>query len=129
MNATSLERNEYLPESFPEAALEIYVEDLVDVVVVHVRGEATGDQAAHLDEQLRSLLRLGTQFVILDLSSLTLVAPAALATLAELSRELGREGGEVWLAGLQPAVWLALHVAGLDRLFTIRASRAEALAS
>jgi anti-anti-sigma factor len=67
--------------------------------------------------------------VILDLGELTLVGPAALATLAGLARDLGRHGGEVWLAALQPAVWLALHVAGLERLFTIRPSVAQALAS
>ena len=37
--------------------------------------------------------------------------------------------GEVWLAGLQPAVWLALRQANRDRLFSIRDSVAQALAS
>jgi anti-anti-sigma regulatory factor len=49
-------------------------------------------------------------------------------TLADYSRDLRREGGEVWLTGLRPAVWLALHTARLDRLFTIRASLEEAMA-
>jgi anti-anti-sigma factor len=70
-------------------------------------------------------LRQGSQFVILDLAGLTVVDGAALATLAQLSRCLGRKGGEVWLTGLQPAVWLALRVTGLERLFTIRASWAQ----
>ena len=126
MNATLLERNVGLPESFPQATLELDVEDLGDAVVVQVRGEATGDQSADLDQQLRCL-RLGTPFVILDLAGLTLVDRAALTTLAELSRDLCRKGGEIWLTGLQPAVWLALRVAGLERLFTIRASLAQAL--
>ena len=125
MNVTLLERKVGLPESFPQAALELEVEDLGDaVVVVQVRGEATGDRIADLDQQLRRL-RPGILFVILDLAGLTLVDGAALATLAQLSRDLCRKGGEVWLTGLQPAVWLALRVAGLERLFTIRASLAQ----
>jgi anti-anti-sigma regulatory factor len=53
----------------------------------------------------------------------------ALAILADLSRELRRHGREIWLAGIQPTVWLALQIARLDQLFTIRASRAQALTS
>jgi anti-anti-sigma factor len=129
MNATLLERNTCLPESVPQATLKLDIEDDGDaVVVVQVHGEATGDQIADLDKQLRCL-RLGTQFVILDLAELTGVDRAALATLAELSRDLSRKGGEVWLTGLRPAVWLALQVAGLARLFTIRATLAQALTS
>jgi anti-anti-sigma regulatory factor len=78
---------------------------------------------------LRSSLRPGTRFVILDLPEMTLVGPQALTTLADLSRRLSRTGGEVWLADLRPALWLALHDAGLERLFTIRASVAQALTS
>jgi anti-anti-sigma factor len=129
MNVTLLERNVGLPGSFPQATLKLEVEDLGDaVVVVQVRGEATGDQLADLDKQLRCL-KLGTPLVMLDLAGLTLVGRASLATLAELSRDLRRDGGELWLTGLQPAVWLALQVAGLARLFTIRATLAQALSS
>jgi anti-anti-sigma factor len=109
--------------------LEFAVEDLGRVIVVQVRGAATSDQADHLDDRLRSSLRPRTKFVVLDLEGLTVLGPAALARLAEFSQKFGRKGVEVWLAGLQPAVWLALHLAGFDRLFTIRASRAQALTS
>ena len=130
MNALLLEANARALESLPQAPLEIAVEDRgSSVVVVQIRGEATCDQAAHLEELLRSALRPRTRFVILNLPELTHVGPSALTTLADLSRQLSRTGGEVWLAGLQPALWLALHDAGLERLFTIRASVAQALTS
>lgn len=131
MNALLLEANARALESLPQAPLEIAVEDRGSsvVVVLQIRGEATCDQAAHLEELLRSALRPRARFVILDLPELTLVGPSALTTLADLSRQLSRTGGEVWLAGLQPALWLALHDAGSERLFTIRASVAQALTS
>jgi anti-anti-sigma factor len=128
MNATLLERNVRLPEAFPQTSLEFDVEDLgASVVLVQVRGAATGEQADDLNEQLRSFLIQGLPFVILDLTGLSFVSPSALQTLAEFSRDFGRRGGEVWLVGLQAAVWLALHRAQLGRLFTIRVSRTEAL--
>src|SRR5262249_5260351 len=126
MNVTLLERTVGLPEPFPQASLEWDVEGLGDAVVLfQVRGAATGEQMADLDRQLRCL-RPGTPFVILDLAGVTRVDGAALARLAQWSRDLGRQGGEVWLTGLRPAVWLALRVAGLERLFTIRSSLAQA---
>src|SRR5262245_9484880 len=94
-------------ESFHQAILQLDVENHGDsVVVAEARGEATGDRAAYLAEQLRSSLAPGTQFVVLDLGGLTCVDGSALAALAELSRDFGRRGGEVWLASLPPAVWL-----------------------
>jgi hypothetical protein len=41
---------------------------------------------------------------------------------------LSWRGGEVWLAGLRPAVWLALRRADQDQRFTIRASVAQVFA-
>jgi anti-anti-sigma factor len=130
MNAIVLERNVRPAESFPQGFLEFSVEDLgCSVVVIHVRGEATCDLAADLDDLLRSSLGPDLQFVILNLAALSCIDPSALQTLAEFVRDVRRRGGEVWLAGLQPAVWLALHAARLERLFTIRATLAQALAS
>jgi anti-anti-sigma factor len=125
-----LGREVCFPKSFPQAALEFDIEDLGHaVVIVRVRGEATCERAAELNERLRSSLGPGPSSAILDLAGLSSVGPGALQTLEEFGRDVRRKGGEVWLASLRPAVWLALHTARLDRLFTIRASLAQALAS
>jgi anti-anti-sigma factor len=130
MNAMLHEPHVRVSESYPQALLELDAEyPGRAVVLLRVRGEAACDQAARLAELLCSSLRPGSQFVILDLAGLTLAGPAAVAALADFSRDLSRQGGEVWLANLQPAFWLALHAAGLERLFTIRPSVAEALGS
>jgi anti-anti-sigma factor len=130
MNATLLERNVCVPEFLPRSILTVDVEHLEDFVAfAQVRGEATGEEGTELVEQLRSSLMPGTRFVVLDLAGLTLLGPAALAALAEFSRDFARTGGEVWLTGLRPAVWLDIHVARVERLFTIRSSRAQALSA
>ncbi len=133
MNATLLERTVYFPESFvpaPEAGRDFEIEDPGhSVIVVRVPGEASCAHAVELGEQLKASLRPGRQFFILDMAELHFVGPEALQTLAELARDARRQGGEVWLTGLQPAVRRVLHNARLEQLFTIRTSLAEALFS
>jgi anti-anti-sigma factor len=91
-------------------------------------GEADDDQADDLAGQLESAATHDPRFVTLDLAGLSFISRAALASLVGFRREQCWRGGEVWLAGLQPRVWLALHVAGLDRLFTVRDSVAGVFA-
>jgi anti-anti-sigma factor len=133
MNASLLERNLFLPESFvqrPEGCLEFEIEKLGDsVAVVRIRGEADSENAVELGEQLKLRRKPGSQFIILDMAELRFIGPEALQVFAELAKDACQRGGEVWLTGLQPAVWLALHSARLDRMFTIRESLTVALSS
>jgi anti-anti-sigma factor len=129
MNALLLERKVHRPTSVTQGPLALGIRDLgCSVFVIYVRGKAPCELAADLSELLHSSLSPGPQFVILDLAGLAYGGPAVLQTLAALARDVCRQGGEVWLTGLQPAVWLALHTARLEHLFTIRASLAQALA-
>ena len=128
MNGTLLEQKGYVQT--PEARLDFEINDLGrSVVVARVRGQASCEHAADLNEQLQLSMKPGTQFIILDLAELHHVGPESLQTLAEFARKVRQQGGEVWLAGLQPVVWLVLHDARLERLFTIRTSLAQALSS
>ena len=129
MNAMLLERNHAVAESTPQAALEFNVENRGCLVIIRVRGEATSDWAADLDENLKSSLTPGCSFVLLDLEGVSGIGARGLQTLQEFARRIYRKGGEVWLTGLRPAVWLALHTAELERLFTIRGSVSQALTS
>jgi anti-anti-sigma regulatory factor len=56
------------------ASLEFDVEDLGRSVVVHVRGEATCERAAYLDEKLSASVNMGSSHMILDLAGLTSVS-------------------------------------------------------
>jgi anti-anti-sigma regulatory factor len=66
--------------------------------------------------------------VILDLARLNFLSTAALGCLNTFRRKQCWRGSEVWLTGLKPAVWLALHAAGLDGRFAIHDSVAQVLA-
>jgi anti-anti-sigma regulatory factor len=129
MSATLLEQNVCLPKTLPQT-LEFGIEDLGwSIVAVRVRGEATCDWTADLNEQLRSSLISSPQIVILDLSKAAFADASAVDSLAEFGRDAFRKGVEVWLTGLKPAIWLAIHAARIDGLFTFRCSLSKALES
>jgi anti-anti-sigma factor len=130
MRTIQIERNTNEFEAFATSSLEFDMENhSASIVVVRVSGEAYSDQADDLARQLESATRQAPRFVILDLARLTFLSSAALGCLEEFRREQCRRGSEVWLAGLTPAVWLALQVAGLDGRFPIRDSVAQVFAS
>jgi anti-anti-sigma factor len=110
-----------------QAALEVEV-PFPAVVVVRLCGAADADQVDVLTRQLESAVRQDPRFVILDLARLNALSPAALGCLEEFRREQCWRGSEVWLAGLKPAVWLALQAAGLGGRFPVRDSVAQVFA-
>ena len=113
-------------EAFPTTSLEVEVENpSPSIVVVRVSGEAEADQADYLARQLESATKQAPRFVILDLARLNFLSSAALSCLDRFRRKQCWRGSEVWLAGLKPAVWLALQAAGLDGRFPIRDSVAQ----
>jgi anti-anti-sigma factor len=99
------------------------------VVVVRVSGEADADHVDSLKEQLASAVRRNPSFVILDLAGLRFISREAVASLEAFRQQRCRRGGEVWLAGLQPSVWLAIQDAGLGGKFPIRESLDQVFAS
>ena len=116
-------------ETSATSSLEVELENhSPSIVVVRVSGEADRDQADYLARQLDSATKEAPRFVILDLTRLNFLSSAALGCLEGFRREEYWRGSEVWLAGLKPAVWLALRAAGLDGRFTIRDSVAQVFA-
>jgi anti-anti-sigma factor len=112
-----------------QAALAVEVEVASpSIVVVRLCGAADADEVEVLTRHLESAARRDPRFVILDLARLNFLSPAALGCLNEFRRGQAWRGGEVWLAGLQPAVWLALHAAGLGGRFPVRDSVAQVFA-
>jgi anti-anti-sigma factor len=109
-----------------QATLEVEVEAPArSIVVVRLCGVADVEQVDDLTRRLESAVAQGPRFVILDLARLDFLSPAALGCLDDLRRKQCWRGCEVWLAGLRPAVWLALRAAGLDGRFPIRDSVAQ----
>jgi anti-anti-sigma regulatory factor len=126
MMTMQLERQAYHSEVVRPATLVIEITDSTSaIVVVRLRGQADADQTDILEQQLWWAVRHNPRFVILDLAGLTTISRPALGSLEEFRRQRCWQGSEVWLAGLQPSVWLAFQDNHLDRLFIIRDSVAQ----
>ena len=125
-----LERNVGSCEEFPESVTEVEIKNgSPSIVVLQIHAEANSDQADVLATHLKAVVGRAPRFVILDLANLDSISGAALHSLVEFRRSVCWQGCEVWLARLRPAVWLALHATGLEKLFTIRDSVAQVFAS
>jgi len=106
-------------ETLPRGTLEVETEEQSPaVVVIRLHGEAASNLVDDLTQQLKQSVGHAGRFVILDLAGLRSICGTTLQTLVEFRRLLAEQGGDVWLAGLQPAVWLALRWANPDELFT-----------
>jgi anti-anti-sigma regulatory factor len=130
MKTTGANDNRSLDDilSISNLAAEIE-ESSSSIVVVRLRRESTPDPDDDLACLLNSPVVLGARFVILEVRGLRAVSDAELQALVDFRRTVCRRGGEVRLAGVRPAVWLALHLAQLEKLFPIWDSVAQALAS
>jgi anti-anti-sigma factor len=126
MITSQLDRQAYQSEEVHNATLTVDIADSTSsIVVVRLGGQADADQIDILEQQLEWAVRGDPRFVILDLAGLASISPAALSSLVEFRWQRCRQGSEVWLAGLQPSVWLAFQSNRLDKLFVIRDSVAQ----
>jgi anti-anti-sigma regulatory factor len=129
MTTMLLEQNARFAEAFAGVTLKAEIEQCSpSIIVVRLRGEAVSDLTDDLARQLYLPAVQTALFAILDMSELTSISPEAPQTLVEFRCALCCRGGEMWLAGLQPAVWLALRAANQDQRFAIRDSVAQVFA-
>ena len=126
MLTMQIERKTKECKAFAPSSLEVEIENhSPSIVVVRVSGEADAGQAGYLARQLEAAAKQAPRFVILDLARLNFLRSAARGCLKEFRWEQCWRASEVRLAGLKPAVWLALQAAGLDGRFPIRDSVAQ----
>jgi anti-anti-sigma factor len=88
-------------------------------LVAALSGSLDVTHAAVVREQLLRLLRPATSRLVLDLSLVSHVDASGLAVLVGTERRARLLGGSLRLAAQSPAVGMAVHAAGLDRLLQI----------
>lgn len=79
-------------------------------------------------EELGARLEQGPALVILDLQDVEFVDSSGLGALVALLKRQGRRG-ELQLCQIAPAVARLFQITRMDRIFTIHADRASALAA
>lgn len=94
--------------------------------MVDVNGEVDLHTAPMLRERIHELTEQGTNQVVLDLGDLSFMDSTGLGVLVAGLKRLKSRGGEFVLVGMQDPVKKVLQVTGLDKVFDIRPSVAEA---
>ncbi len=85
-------------------------------LVTALSGRLDSTRAPAVREQLLRLLRPAASQLVLDLTLVSDIDAAGLAVLVGTERRARLLGGSLRLAAARPAVSMAVHAAGLDRL-------------
>ena len=118
-------------ERAPEAPFECRVAETTWGVLLRLEGEA-GVHAVDRMPFILMLMRLVARrppLVVVDLSGVTFFSSFAMGALVGFSRDLGRWGGRVKLAGIPPLICESLKTSRLHTLFEICAAVEEAQAA
>jgi len=108
----------------------ITIEDTAQgVPVVHLSGELDAYSAAHFRGALVTLTQEGHRFVVLYLGALEFVDSVGLGSMVSVYTRLKKAGGGLFIAAPSEQIAKVLHITGLDALFPLYISCAEAMAA
>jgi anti-sigma B factor antagonist len=99
------------------------------VGLVELSGEVDISTAPRFKEELEALIAEGNTDVVVDLSDVAFIDSTALGVLVGAVRRLHPHGGRMIVVAQTHAVTRPLTLTGLDRVFTVAATREEALAA
>ncbi len=118
-------------ESLEYVNLRLTVAELdPGMIVITARGELDTWCAAMLDEELdRTRARVGAGSLIVDLTSVPLIDSVVLGVLVRQAKQLRAAGNELVLVTDDPRTLRVIDITGLDYLFRMKRTLADALAS
>jgi anti-sigma B factor antagonist len=98
-----------------------------DVYVVAVSGELDRSAADPLRIELERILRLGGRTIVVDLLSVSFIAPPALDVLVAAAKRVGEAEARLILVADDPRTLRELQATGLDRVFALERSLSAAI--
>lgn len=107
--------------------LQIQVEEQPDVMIVRMKGEAGISSSGKLEFELTRLCARKPNFMIIDLSGVSMIASLAMGQLIAVQRAIVRDGGKVRFAAVQPMVLDSFKHARLDKVFQCFPTIADAM--
>jgi anti-sigma B factor antagonist len=112
-----------------DRTLEVHLEQSGETPVVRVVGEVDIATAPSLRERLEQVLAPARR-VVVDLSEVTFLDSTGLSVLVGAWKRLSGEGleGDLRLVVVRPTIQKVLEITGLDQVFSVFATLAEALA-
>ena len=97
--------------------------------VIELGGEVDLYTAPEFKERMVQVIEEGKQHVIVDLSKATFIDSTTLGVLVGGVKRLRPAGGSLTLVCSDPNICKIFEITGLDRVFSIHATRDEALAT
>ena len=107
--------------------MEIWENRQGNVVILAVHGKLDALTSSLFEEKVMPMLGKGEKNFLIDLAHLDYISSAAMRRLLVLAKGAGQAGGKVVLAALQSHIREIFELAGFTQVFTICASRDEAL--
>ena len=102
--------------------IQITAEQTPAGFVVHLSGDADGEQVDELDRQLRLMCNLKPKLLVLNLAKLNFISSVGRGLLVRIQNQLKESGGRLVLAAPRPLIREAFRRAALQRIFEIRDS-------
>lgn len=97
-------------------------------VVLKAQGDIDLDSSREFKEKINELLEAGSKLMVLDLAGVRFIDSSGLGVLVVSLKSAAEHDSSIRLACAQPAVEKVLQLAGLDRIFIMSETVAEALA-
>ncbi len=108
----------------------VHTEQLLDdAYVIALAGEVDLYTAPEFKQELLDVIAKGAKHVVIDLSETTFIDSTTLGVLVGGVKRLRTNDGQLSLVCSDRNITKIFEITGLDRVFTIHASRDEALAS
>lgn len=98
-----------------------------DTLIIALPARFDADNAPGVEKGIRTLLEGRPVKVVLDFSATDYIASAGLRVLLVVTRDQMKAGGKIALAGIRPQVLKVFAMAGFTSIFTICATRDEAI--
>jgi anti-anti-sigma factor len=106
------------------------VQDAPPTVTLAIAGEMGGVNGRQAETYFDEMVKAeGPRFVLLDLTDLTFADSGFFSSLLFWREEMTKRGGALVLFGLRPEIASTMRLLTLDRILTIRADQAAALAA
>lgn len=106
--------------------IDVNISGQGDVTLVEVRGRIDSMNANQLGEALSDQIDAGSIYIVLDLSGVDYMSSAGLREIVSTLKKIKRAGGDMQLAQPSERVREVLEMAGLDTIFQIHSSQADA---
>jgi anti-anti-sigma factor len=105
------------------------VETVGEVTLVTLPARVDTTSAGQVEAEIRGLLDDGARKLVADFAANEYVSSAGLRVFLSVLKSLEKDGGTMVLCSMQPFVADVFEISGFSGLFTIVASREEAVAA